>query len=142
MWGGIVRNVRIVWRWLPVVLWTALILSASNDNFSTEHSGSWMRSIFGRELPALLHVMVRKSAHMLEYGILAILAWRAHRSMSVPLLVVLAVASVDEWMQSRTLARTGTPWDVLLDCCAALIVVGVAQSQSRRVSQSHRSSDL
>jgi VanZ family protein len=119
-----------VWRWLPVVLWTALILSASNDNFSTAHSGGWMRAIFGRDLPALLHIMVRKSAHMLEYGILAILGWRAHRSMSVPLLVVLAVASVDEWMQSRTLARTGTAWDVLLDFCAALIVVGVVQSQT------------
>ena len=128
MWGGIVRGVRFVWRWLPVVLWTALILSASNDHFSSQQSEGWFHSIFGRDLPFVVHVMLRKSAHMFEYGILAILAWRAHRSMTVPLLIVLAVASVDEWMQSRTLARTGTAWDVVLDCCAAVIVVGVVEA--------------
>jgi VanZ family protein len=30
------------------------------------------------------------------------------------------VASCDEWHQSYLPNRTGTPWDVLLDCCGAL----------------------
>jgi VanZ family protein len=30
------------------------------------------------------------------------------------------VASCDEWHQTYLPNRTGTPWDVLLDCCGAL----------------------
>jgi VanZ family protein len=30
------------------------------------------------------------------------------------------VASCDEWHQSYLPNRTGSPWDVLLDCCGAL----------------------
>jgi VanZ family protein len=125
--------VRILRQWLPVLLWAALILSASNDKFSTQHTAGWMHALLGRDVPWLLHVLVRKAAHMLEYGILAALAWRAHRSIGVPLLIVVLVASTDEWMQSHTAARTGTPWDVVLDVSAAMIVVAAFQSSSRRV---------
>lgn len=124
---------RFLRQWLPVILWAALILSASNDTFSATQSGSWIRTLLGYELPWGLHVIVRKAAHMFEYGVLALLAWRAHRTTFVPLAIVFAVASIDEWMQSRTLARTGTPWDVLLDVCAATIAVAIAESVSRRV---------
>ncbi|HKR66777.1 MAG TPA: VanZ family protein [Thermoanaerobaculia bacterium] len=118
---------RFVRQWLPVVLWAALILSASNDNFSTQQSGGWIRAVLGRELPWVVHVMLRKAAHMLEYGVLAFLAWRAHRSFMVPLAIVFGVACTDEWMQSHTAARTGTPWDVVLDCCAAIIIVAACR---------------
>jgi VanZ family protein len=30
------------------------------------------------------------------------------------------VASSDEWHQAYLPNRTGTPWDVLLDCCGAI----------------------
>jgi VanZ family protein len=30
------------------------------------------------------------------------------------------VASADEWHQSFLPNRTGSPWDVLLDCCGAI----------------------
>jgi VanZ family protein len=36
------------------------------------------------------------------------------------LLGTAAVASCDEWHQSYLPNRTGTPWDVLLDCCGAI----------------------
>ncbi len=117
---------RSLRQWLPVILWAALILSASNDNFSAAQSGGWIRTIVGQDLPWTLNVIVRKAAHMFEYGVLAFLAWRAHRTIVVPLTIVFAVASIDEWMQSYTVTRTGTPWDVMLDVCAALIVVALA----------------
>jgi VanZ family protein len=117
---------RFLRRWLPVGLWVAVILSASNDNFSAARSGGWSHTLFGYELPWALNVIVRKSAHMFEYGVLALLAWRAQRTIAVPLAVVLVVASTDEWLQSRTVSRTGSPWDVVLDVCAATIVVAIA----------------
>ena len=36
------------------------------------------------------------------------------------------VASADEWHQTFLPNRTGSPWDVLLDCCGAAAVIGMA----------------
>jgi VanZ family protein len=36
------------------------------------------------------------------------------------LLGTAVLASADEWHQSFLPDRTGTPWDVLLDCCGAI----------------------
>jgi VanZ family protein len=36
------------------------------------------------------------------------------------------VASWDEWHQTFLPNRTGSPWDVLLDCCGATVMVGMA----------------
>ena len=33
------------------------------------------------------------------------------------------VASCDEWHQTFLPNRTGSPWDVLLDCCGALVML-------------------
>ena len=33
------------------------------------------------------------------------------------------VASWDEWHQTFLPNRTGSPWDVLLDCCGALVML-------------------
>jgi len=123
---------RTLRQWLPVILWAAVILSASNDTFSAQQSGSWFRSLFGRDLPWALHVLVRKAGHVFEYSVLTLLAWRAHRTIPVPLVIVFLVASLDEWMQSRTLARTGTPWDVMLDVCVAIIVVALVKATGQR----------
>jgi VanZ family protein len=106
---------RLVRLWLPVILWSAVILSASNDSFSVNHSGGWLRRIFGREVPFFLHVAIRKSAHLLEYAILGALAWRADRRLAVALAVAALVAITDETRQSFTASRTGSPWDVGLD---------------------------
>lgn len=115
-----------------MILWAAVILSASNDSFSAQQSGSWLRSLFGRDLPLALHALVRKAGHVFEYSVLALLAWRAHRTIPVPLVIVFLVAFLDEWIQSRTLARTGTPWDVVLDVCVGTVVVALLQATGPR----------
>lgn len=113
---------RLLKQWIPVFLWAGLILSSANDHFSADNSGGWLSRLFG-EVPYVLHVLVRKSAHVVAYAILAALAWRADRRRWVVLAVALAVASVDEWLQSRTMNRTGTPWDVVLDMFGAWLAV-------------------
>ncbi len=118
---------QFVGRWLPVVLWAAVILSASNEAFSAERSGGWFRLLFGFDLPYVIHVAIRKAAHVFEYAILAALAWRAHRGYIVPISIALAVAATDETLQGLTSTRTGTPADVILDVCAAIIVVALCE---------------
>jgi VanZ family protein len=110
---------RLVKLWLPLILWAAVILSASNDTFSSSHSQSWLTTLLGGEVSAALNIAVRKLGHLFAYGILGALAWRADRRILVAVVVALLVAATDEWQQSRTLLRTGTPWDVLLDLCGA-----------------------
>ena len=113
----------VVWRWLPVVAWSAVILVASDDHFSAERSASWFQAMFGRELPHALHVLIRKLAHLVEYAILGALAFRAARGggrrYTIAIAIALFVAAVDETRQSLTVSRTGTPWDVLIDLAGA-----------------------
>ena len=123
---------RLVKQWLPVLLWAGLILSSANDDFSATQTGGWLHAIFG-EVPHAAHVAFRKTAHVLAYGLLGALAFRADRRWLIALGMTLLVAGTDEWLQSRTAQRTGTPWDVALDLAAAGIVVFLLR---RRVSGS------
>lgn len=101
-----------------MVLWAGLILSAANDEFSAGRTGGWLGMLLG-DVPSLLNIAVRKTAHLVVYGILAALTWRADRRWAVVLSVALLVAGTDEWLQSRTATRTGSPWDVALDLAGA-----------------------
>lgn len=109
--------------WASVAVWAAVILIAATDTFSANNSRTWLELVLGRPAPEILNSIIRKSAHVLEYGILGALAWRASRRLPVSLLVALAVASTDEFRQSFSPLRTGTPWDVLLDVCGAALGV-------------------
>ena len=84
----------------------------------------------------VIHHYIRKSGHFLGYGGLGLIWLRAWR-MSLPRLQFLPgaglalastalVAGWDEWHQTFLPNRTGTPWDVLLDCCGALFMQWIA----------------
>jgi VanZ family protein len=118
---------RRTWLWLPVILWAAMILSASNDSFSATQSAGWLERIFGHAMPHALNVAVRKCGHLLVYGILGALAWRAERRVAIAMVVVAMVAIADEYSQGLTRTRSGSPWDVLLDLTGAAIAVWVVR---------------
>ena len=72
---------------------------------------------------------IRKSAHLVEYAVLALLAMRAfwlswHRppwqTSGLAALVVAAMAITDETLQGLTAERTSSAWDVLLDIAGGL----------------------
>ena len=114
---------RFVKSWLPVIVWAAVILSASTDSFSSSHSYGWLAAILGPELAIALNITVRKLGHVIAYAILGILGWRVDRRMAVAIAVAVIVAVTDETRQSMTLTRTGSPWDVLLDVTSAWLGV-------------------
>ena len=141
--------------WLPVVLWMALIFSASGDKLSGQRSSRiigplvrWLvPDISDQALDTVVHY-VRKTAHVTEYAILALLLWRALRTLqpSPSLLVgpgvpaeppsrlgwrwpvaagalALAVlyAITDEFHQSFVPSREGQALDVLIDSFGAAL---------------------
>ncbi len=123
--------------WLPAVLWTCVVLAASTDAFSSQNTGSILArvatALFGHINPAtfeLVHFLIRKAAHLTEYGILGLLWFRAWRGVRVGwywkwglfgVAIVLVVASADEIHQTFVPSRTGEFSDVVLDLFGALI---------------------
>jgi VanZ family protein len=124
--------------WLPPALWTCVILLASFDPFSASHSGPLLETIItaivGHSLPPAqfdaVHFVVRKAAHLTEYGILGGLLFRAVRDerkgwsvrwSAASVLIAAVVASTDEWHQTFIPSRTGTVSDVVLDTVGAAV---------------------
>jgi VanZ family protein len=128
---------RLLSLWLPVILWAAVILSAANDEFSNANTQGWLERLFGN-LPPIVNHIIRKGGHIAAYALLGLLAWRAHRTLLVALLVPVVVAIADESMQSMTLTRAGSPYDVLLDACGALLALICVPAVRARLSSRPR----
>ena len=136
---------RRLWRYGPVVAWAGFVLLASSASFSASNTSRIIRPLLLWLFPeisegslAFAHFLVRKAAHLTEYGVLALLAARAFRTSRVQKLksdwwlaafaLVACVSLVDEYHQSFLPSRTGTIYDSLLDmtggaaalACAAL----------------------
>ena len=123
--------------WLPVLLCVCVIAIESQEFMGSDHTSGPFRmifqAIFGHVSNArweVIHVYIRKSGHFLGYGTMG-LAWLRAWLMTLPhsnfledaflaLMGTALVASCDEWHQTYLQNRTGTPWDVLIDCCGAI----------------------
>ena len=129
---------RLVWYWMPVIAWMGLIFVASTDLMSGEHTsrfiGPFLRWLNADISPAAIEavqLLVRKAAHVTEYAILAVLLFRAlvgggnRRTAHAWLVIFLAgaYAAFDEYHQSFVASRTGSPRDVAIDVCGALVGV-------------------
>ncbi len=138
-------------RWLPPILWTCVILAASNDLFSSAHTGSLLRTlletVFGRMSdPAfeIVHFSIRKLSHLTEYAILSALLFRAfrgehhgwRRGWALRAVVFAAVvASADEIHQASVPSRTASPIDVAIDIAGAGLAQGLTRVSSRRMGR-------
>ena len=123
--------------WLPVVIGIGVIVLESTEMLGADNTSVPLRRIyqflFGQVPDAnweIIHHYLRKSGHFIGYGLTG-LAWLRAWWMTLPrshflpdALLALAgtalVASCDEWHQTFLPNRTGSPWDVLLDCTGAI----------------------
>jgi VanZ family protein len=128
-----------IYVWFPVAFGIAVIVVESQEWLGADHtSGPFRRifeAIFGHFTNAhweVIHHYVRKTGHFFGYGFIG-LAWLRAWWFTLPrsqfftdaflaLLGTALVASCDEWHQTYLPNRTGTPWDVLLDCTGAIIL--------------------
>ncbi len=140
--------------WLPPLTWMAAIFFFSTDSFSGENTGSLLYDIAHRFFPDLtlkqfqpIHFAIRKTAHFTEYGIMALLLFRAFRSGNAirwqwrwaiySWLVIAVYALLDEYHQTFTASRTGSINDSLVDILGgttALLVLCLMRQKMRRKS--------
>lgn len=137
--------------WWPAAAWVCLIAFESTDYLSSEHTSSMLYSLLVRlfghvDIHSFLifHHYLRKTGHVVGYGMLSLLllrGWRATfgrvpslllRAALLAWLGTLSVAALDEWHQSFIPSRTGTVWDVLLDSVAGVAFLVIAFFWLRR----------
>jgi VanZ family protein len=115
-------------RFVAVLAWAALIYAASgrpNLRVSSDDA---------------LDLVLRKAAHVVVFGVLAVLVLRAIRSEQRPRradlvlawLVTFAYACSDEWHQSFVDGRVGHPSDVAIDMVGATVALALAARRSPR----------
>lgn len=137
--------------WWPALAWVAIIAFESTDVFSANNTGSMLYNLlthfFGNiNLYNFLvfHHYLRKTGHVIGYGVLTLLmlrGWRATldpgnvqfgRTALLSWLGTVFVAAMDEWHQSYIPSRTGTWHDVVLDSSAGLLFLLTAFFWLRR----------
>lgn len=137
--------------WLPVMVWMAVIFTASADTHSYQHSSTlfepllhWLFPSLSQSTVARLHEDARKCCHLAEYAVLALLLWRAiHHSVAIfsfrhlaperseggwkwdeaglVLAIVFFYAATDEFHQIFVRTRTPHVTDVLIDTAGGAI---------------------
>lgn len=152
---GVSRRGLFIKYWLPVLIWMVLIFSGSTDLMSSQRTSRiigplvrWVFPSLPEETVGQVVFVVRKTAHVTEYALLAMLLWRALRrparsdprpwswrepAWALALAVLYAVS--DELHQSFVASRFGSALDVCLDGAGAaggLLVVWVASHWRKR----------
>ncbi len=114
---------RSVSRFAPPILLMAVIFALSAQPDLNSGLGTW-------------DTILRKCAHMAEFGLLWFLWWRAlgHGNRAVPAAIAIAYAITDEVHQTFVQGRHGAPLDVLIDSAGVLLAILVVRARSGSVA--------
>lgn len=111
-------NYRFLGYWGPVVAYAALIFFLSSQSMPS------------RYMPGLFYGLSDKFLHAIEYGILAILLYRAFKhtvntrwTIGVSIFSAMAYGLSDEIHQWFVPHREADVWDLLADGCGAALLV-------------------
>ena len=108
---------KIIFYWLPVILWMALIYFLSSFHKLQASSVGWQDFV------------VRKTAHFLEYAILFVLNNHAlqrttlldnKKRLLLSFFLTVFYALTDEFHQTKVSGRTGKPLDIGIDGLGAI----------------------
>jgi VanZ family protein len=108
-------------RFVPPLVLMAAIFALSAQPDLNSGLGSW-------------DTILRKCAHMLEYGLLWLLWWRAlgYGSKVPAVAIALAYAATDELHQHFVEGRVGSPVDWLIDATGVALAIAAVNWRARR----------
>ena len=114
---------RAVSRFAPPIALMAVIFVLSAQPDLDSGLGPW-------------DTILRKGAHMAEFGLLWFLWWRAlgHRSIPAAAAIAIGYAVTDELHQTFVEGRHGAPLDVLIDSAGVLLAILAARARSGSVA--------
>lgn len=123
--------------WLPAIGVAIMISLFSTHYFSSEQTGHviipilrWLFPTASAHTIHLLHVGVRKLAHVTEFGVFSVAIFHGVRSgrtgwrfswAITTLLIAVAYAGLDEWHQSFVPLRDARVRDVAIDALGAVL---------------------
>ncbi len=136
--AAVKRRKVLAWAW--VACWAVVIWTFGGDSFSFSETNDtilpwldWLTGDLDYRTRYRIYVGIRKSAHFIEYAILALLTFRASIIAAsrnqiatagwVALFIVTSLATADEARQAFSPVRTGSPYDVLIDVTGGLLTV-------------------
>jgi hypothetical protein len=144
--------------WLPAIGIAIVISLFSTHYFSSEQTARvifpilrWLFPSASHHMLYLMHVGIRKAAHITEFGIFSIAVFhgvRAERSgwrlqwAVITLLIAVSYAGLDEWHQSFVPVREARFRDVLIDSTGALLAQVFVWAYARLHRNSAESSGL
>ena len=131
---------NVLKAWIAAILWLIIIAIESTAMLSSHNTSRilypLLHYIFALDWDRfeIWHFYIRKTGHVIGYGTLSILLFRAWRATlpalnhvrwtwrwaNIAILGTAFVASLDEWHQTFIPSRTGTVRDVILDTCAGI----------------------
>jgi VanZ family protein len=126
--------------WIAAILWLIVIAIESTAWLSAHNTSRILYPLLhflfrlDWERFEVWHFYIRKTGHVVGYGTLSILLFRAWRTTlpamsdvkwtirwaNIAVLGTALVASLDEWHQTFIPSRTGSVRDVVLDTCAGV----------------------
>ena len=119
--GSITGAMRFVSRFAPPLVLMGLIFLLSAQPDLSTGLGTW-------------DTILRKLAHMAEYGLLWLLWWRAlgYGNPALPAAIAIGYSITDELHQTTVEGRHGTPVDVLIDAAGVALAYLAVRARARR----------
>lgn len=121
--------------WLQPIAWACVISILSTDDFSSQHTSRFILPVLHWLFPRasadtldLMHLIIRKTAHLTEYFVFSIFLFHGLRGKNrgwqlrwAIWAVVIAggYAALDEFHQVFVPSRHASPWDALIDTTGA-----------------------
>ena len=135
--------------WFPVILLMSVIFWMSTSTFSAENTSSiiepllrFLMSELSLRTLNMIHGLIRKCGHIIEYFILGLLLFRAFRGNSKEsrirywafssIIVVILYAASDEFHQSFVSTRTASVIDVVFDTTGGILAQAVSALRHRQ----------
>ncbi len=135
--------------WLPPLVWMAIFFPVGNKALASSKVWQifmavlrWFAPKISSPAADLGYIIFRKSLHFLEYGILALLVYRAFRRgrsarwslrwAVQSALISIGYGALDEFLQTFVPGRSGRAFDSMVDALGVIAALSLLALRSRR----------